>query len=222
VPRPVRRCTIPQQPAKAKRKRVTGADRRRLILSGARDAFLASGYAGARTKDIAVRAGITEAVIYRHFSSKEELFEQAILSPLEDWIASIPAAAEKVRTALSDTDRLAVTRSANATLLQATSDVLPLLGLALFSSIEQGEGFYCNRLAPLLEHLTELVAASLEGWDHRDIDPSVWVMAAWGFCLASAADSYFRGVSVDIDETAKSFTDILVRGGAPRARREAS
>src|SRR5207344_2664777 len=79
---PFRRCTIPQQPATPKRKRVTGADRRRLILSGARDAFLASGYAGARTKDIAERAGITEAVIYRHFASKEELFEEAILSPL--------------------------------------------------------------------------------------------------------------------------------------------
>jgi AcrR family transcriptional regulator len=167
-----------------------------------------------------VRAGITEAVIYRHFASKEELFEEAILSPLEEWIASIPAAAQKVRTALSDADRLAVTRNANATFLEATSDVLPLLGLALFSSIEQGESFYCNRLAPLLEQLTELVAASLEGWDHRDVDPSVWVMAAWGFCLTSGVDSYFRGAPADIEQQASAFTDILVRGARPRSRRD--
>jgi hypothetical protein len=44
-------------------------------------------------------------------------------------------------------------------------------------------------------------------------------MAAWGFCLASAVDSHFRGAGVDFNATAVMFTDILVKGGAPRWRR---
>ena len=73
-----------------KKKRLERSKRRQIILDAARQAFLASGYSGARTRDIAERAGVTEALLYRHFASKEELFEEAIVAPLDAWTSSLP------------------------------------------------------------------------------------------------------------------------------------
>ena len=44
----------------------------------ARHAFAARGYDGVRTQDIAAAAGISEALIYQHFASKRELYEEVI------------------------------------------------------------------------------------------------------------------------------------------------
>jgi AcrR family transcriptional regulator len=48
------------------------------ILESALKLFSKKGYLGATTKDIARGAGIAEVTLFRHFSSKERLFEQVI------------------------------------------------------------------------------------------------------------------------------------------------
>src|SRR5882762_10469494 len=58
----------------------TPCERRR---RSAREVFLARGLGGGRTREIADSIGVTEALLYHYFSSKEELFEAAILDPLE-------------------------------------------------------------------------------------------------------------------------------------------
>ena len=59
---------------------------RRLLLESARSLFAAKGYAGASTRDIAVKAGVSEALLFRHFGTKAKLFERAILDPINTFI----------------------------------------------------------------------------------------------------------------------------------------
>src|SRR5438105_15174070 len=66
-----------------KRTRLKGEERRALILEAARRVFLESGFAGARTRRIAEEAGITEALLYRFYPSKTEIFRAAVHEPLE-------------------------------------------------------------------------------------------------------------------------------------------
>ncbi|MEZ5079490.1 MAG: TetR/AcrR family transcriptional regulator [Thermoleophilia bacterium] len=54
-------------------KRIAGPERRRMIIDSARASFAELGYFGASTAAIAAGAGCSEAVLYRHFSSKAEL-----------------------------------------------------------------------------------------------------------------------------------------------------
>ncbi len=54
--------------------RLTGAERRDQILACARYVFAQDGYDGARTADIAQRAGVSERLMYKHFEGKRELF----------------------------------------------------------------------------------------------------------------------------------------------------
>jgi TetR/AcrR family transcriptional regulator len=54
--------------------RLPASDRRRQLLATARDFFSRKGFDGATTKEIAAAAGVTEAIIFRHFSSKQALY----------------------------------------------------------------------------------------------------------------------------------------------------
>lgn len=47
---------------------------RQQLLDAAATVFVERGYAGATTKEIARRAGVSEGTIYRHFADKRELF----------------------------------------------------------------------------------------------------------------------------------------------------
>lgn len=58
--------------------RLNHADRRDSILEAATAAFAARGYDGARTLEIAQSAGVSEALLYRHFVSKEALYDAVL------------------------------------------------------------------------------------------------------------------------------------------------
>lgn len=60
------------------------AERRRAqIIESARAVFARQGYAASRTREIAAEAGVNEAMLYRHFPSKEELFEASVLESID-------------------------------------------------------------------------------------------------------------------------------------------
>ncbi|HSB32075.1 MAG TPA: TetR/AcrR family transcriptional regulator [Candidatus Sulfobium mesophilum] len=53
-------------------------DTKEKILDAGLTLFSKKGYIGATTKEIARKAGVAELTLFRHFSSKERLFEEAI------------------------------------------------------------------------------------------------------------------------------------------------
>lgn len=67
-----------------------GSGRGRL-LDAARATFAEKGYRGATTKEIAERAGMTEAMIFRHFGSKAVLFQDAAVSPIVSFMEAYVA-----------------------------------------------------------------------------------------------------------------------------------
>src|SRR5580704_17397993 len=62
--------------------RMPGEDRRRQLLRVAVESFAQNGFSGTKTKDIAAAAGVSEAILFRHFASKEDLYH-AILDEKE-------------------------------------------------------------------------------------------------------------------------------------------
>jgi TetR/AcrR family transcriptional regulator len=69
-----------------KKTRLASADRRESILAAATHAFAAEGFGGARTQQIARAAGVSEALLFRHFPTKAALYEavHARLIELQD------------------------------------------------------------------------------------------------------------------------------------------
>ena len=82
--------------------RMSREERRRQLIKVAVKFFSDFGFQGASTKSIAEAAGVTEAIIYRHFSTKEQLYS-AILehklqqSGTQEWIDELHKLAEANR-----------------------------------------------------------------------------------------------------------------------------
>lgn len=64
---------------KAHTKRIDSEARHRQLLHVAMELFSKHGFSGTKTRDIAAAAGVSEAILFRHFASKEDLY-QAILA----------------------------------------------------------------------------------------------------------------------------------------------
>src|SRR5207245_5060473 len=54
--------------------RMAGGERRLQILRKAMRLFSQRGFRGTTTKEIALAAGVSEAMVFRHFATKEELY----------------------------------------------------------------------------------------------------------------------------------------------------
>jgi AcrR family transcriptional regulator len=59
---------------------------RKLLLGAARTTFATRGYARTSTREIADAAGVSEALLFRHFGTKAKLFELAILHPFHAFL----------------------------------------------------------------------------------------------------------------------------------------
>src|SRR4030095_10449150 len=63
--------------AKRKVREITKV-RRQEILDAAEKLFSQKGFKGTTTKDLAAKAGVHEAVLFRHFSSKHDLYDATL------------------------------------------------------------------------------------------------------------------------------------------------
>ncbi len=64
------------------KKRLKAEERKAQIVEAALQLFSEKGFSGTRTKEIARLAGISEALVFRHFKSKEELYNEALRSTM--------------------------------------------------------------------------------------------------------------------------------------------
>jgi AcrR family transcriptional regulator len=63
------------------RPRGRGAATRRALLDAARELFATDGYEGTTVRAVAERAGVNQALLFRHFGSKDALFAEAVTEP---------------------------------------------------------------------------------------------------------------------------------------------
>jgi len=81
------------EPGAARALRADAARNREKVLRAARDAFAESGY-GVPLDEIATRAGVGPGTVYRHFPTKEALFEAVVTARVQDLVADARARAE--------------------------------------------------------------------------------------------------------------------------------
>ena len=70
----------------APRSRRSPAAIRSLVLQAARELFAERGFGDVTTREVALRAGVTQAQVFRHFGSKARLFVEAAYQPFYDFV----------------------------------------------------------------------------------------------------------------------------------------
>lgn len=204
--------------ARPKVRRLKADARRQQMIDAAREVFLERGLDGSRTKDIAQAAGVSEAIIYRHFASKEEFFEAAILEPLGDHLGSFAKLTADF-AALRGRERYERSVTVHRDALLSMQRIVPLLGVALFSDRTHGRTFYRTRVAPLIDEGAEVLARSMSGWEHAPVDAVFLFRSIFGTYFALALDAAMREEALNVDKLARQLTDLFnaaLRGSTER------
>lgn len=198
-----------------RRKRMSAEQRRAQLLSSARTVFLRAGASGTRTKDIAEEAGVSEAMLYQHFSSKQEIFAAAVLEPLERLVGELASVGPRLG-GLPGHDRRDVSYNLHEHVFSSMLEIAPLLGVALFSDQESGQSFFESHMQPLIERMNHWTRAGLAGWEHPDVDPELIAAVILGSYNWLALQASFSGREFDVHKMAHQLTDLLVAGLALR------
>lgn len=96
--------TDPGEPVQARERpsRRTSIEVRRLLLGAAHAQFAERGYPRTSTHDVAAAAGVNETLLFRHFRSKANLFDQAVLTPFTEIVTRALAQWDSERTCDED------------------------------------------------------------------------------------------------------------------------
>ena len=157
--------------------RYSAPDRRRQILDVARHLFARQGFQGTTTRAIARRAGVTEALIFRHFPTKEALY-WALL----EHTCQAARAREQLR------ERLSAIRNDRELFATIAEDILKRNAgdpgrsrLMLYSALENHRlagRFFHTHFEEFYEALAEHIAKRVREGRFRRTDPR---LAARGF-----------------------------------------
>ena len=150
--------------------RYSSADRREQILEVATGLFAQQGFRGTTTKLIADRAGVTEALIFRHFPGKEELYWAVIERKI-----NCAAPGERMREILeAGSDDLETFSRIAFQVLERRAQDQTLSRLLLFSALEKhelSERFFQNYVADYFEVLAQFVRKGIAAGRFRNVDP---------------------------------------------------
>lgn len=186
-----------------------GSQRRRQIIDAAREVFARDGFASARIREISEVGGVTDAMIYRKFRSKEELFGAVLDEPLGEFSRAIQGLAAHGRgTSAQERYRLSV--EAHENLLAVFRDIAPLLGVALFYDSEAGRIFYRDHMLPVIRKVAESLRAVMTSRQLQVIDPMLLTAGLVGIYLAFSTAAY----DARIAESDRAESEIVTRAVA--------
>ena len=200
---------------------MSAEERQRQLLDVALSVFSRKGFKGATTKEIARVAGVTEAVIFQHFPSKEALYSAVLELNLGAYDSARDA--EEIREYMARNDDEGLLRIFIKRILNGYRTNAAFQRVVLFAALEGHE----QGLNRLKQQFSPMYAQFLEYLERRQREGALAEgnpFAVW-IGLGGIAHQYgliTRIMNVDIpgmqDETvADEFTRILMNGVKNRA-----
>ncbi|WAM19637.1 TetR/AcrR family transcriptional regulator [Rhodococcus sp. JS3073] len=202
-----------------KQVRLSAAERRKKIIAAASEVFIEQGYSGARTKEIAERAGVTEAFLYRHLASKEEMYEVAIVEPLRTGLAALAYDIQAFYDRYDD--RIEFMNAVNERCLRFYTESAAIQAVALYSELASGRRLYQESLKPILDRIGVLIADRM-GWADRGLEPDLVRRAILGSQWAIGLDLILRYRKLDLPEASERLTTLFTSGVREKQRKKTS
>jgi TetR/AcrR family transcriptional regulator len=195
--------------------RMAGEDRRRQLIEIAIDLFSQRGFAGTTTKEIAAAAGVTEAMIFRHFATKQD-FYKAILDfrcggeDEKDWLA-------ETQVFMDRKDDEGLFRFLISAILQFFREEPKFERLLIHAALEGHELaiMHHNHMAASIgAHFTAYIARRQQEGAIRQCEPTVLLLALAGISQFYALQKYIyqREMSITDEQVVEGFMLILMGG----------
>jgi len=214
---------MPQAILEAAHKRMPAADRRTQLIEVALELFSKHGFSGTTTREIAAAAGVSEAIIFRHFASKEELYA-ALLEyknregRLEEWLAELRGYAAR-------RDDEGLFRSLVRRILDSYRLDASFQRLLMFSTLDAHEFsqlLHRNIGFPLYGFLYDYIVKRKREGAFEGLDPASVIFAVVGMPSYFGMVTKVFGIKLKTasdERTAEHFTRVLLEGlGSKRAK----
>jgi TetR/AcrR family transcriptional regulator len=196
--------------------RMSATDRQRQLLETALNVFSRKGFKGSTTKEIAAGAGVTEAIIFQHFPSKEALYSAVLELHLDTeeeqkWIREILECMERK-------DDEGLIQSFILHVLQGYRINAALQRVILFAALEgheQGLMRLHQQFSPIYERLKEYIGSRQKEGALIDLDPHSILIGFGGIAHQyGLITQIMHAPAPDISDEAiaRQFTRILMHG----------
>jgi TetR/AcrR family transcriptional regulator len=196
--------------------RMSAEDRRRQLLDVAIDLFSKRGFGGTTTREIAQAAGVTEAIIFRHFATKQDLYAAILdhateVTGLDIWLAQL-------QDYMDREDDAGLFRSIIARIIEIHRTEPRFERLMLHASLEGHElaVMHRNQIMSLIGvRLHEYIERRQQAGALRDCDPRTIIFAVVGTAQFFGIQKYMYQLC-DIpqpdEEVTELFASILMKG----------
>lgn len=197
--------------------RMPADERRKQLIRVAIDLFSERGFSGTTTKEIAAAASVNEAIIFRHFARKEDLYAaildyKATEGNITNWLDEL-----KERADANDDEGLLLLVSGR--ILEHYRRDPGFLRLMLFSALEGHElakMFRQCQVKPIYEFLRDYIARrQRDGVFRAGVDPGAAVRAFVGMPSYHALVTSLFGsdmLTISDEQATATFTKIMLDG----------
>ena len=195
--------------------RLPASDRRLQLVETALDFFSRKGFSGTTTKEIAAAAGVTEAIIFRHFPTKQDLYN-AVLEQHHD-SGRITECIEQWKRCMDRNDDEGLVRGIVERVIEGYRRDLRGHRVLLFAALEGHEAAleYNRQFSfPIYELLCQYVARRQSEGALRGGDPGAIIAAAYGMAEQYATMTQMFGFRSNVSdgEMADCFVAIVMHG----------
>lgn len=208
-------------PAKQRKTRISGEERRKRLIEAAVELFSRRGFAGAATKQIADAAGVNEVLLFRDFGNKQGLYTAILDHKAKE--SRTEESLEELRGLAERKDDRAFVRCLIGKILESYRNGPRYQRLMLYAALEGHELsriFNETRGRPIFGFLTKYVAQRQRDGAFEPGDPGAIVFAIIG--LPTYYAIVRRLFDIDVlelsDEKAvETFTSLVLDGLKKRA-----
>ena len=196
--------------------------RREQILRTAVTLFSQRGFKGTTTKEIAKAAGVSEAIIFRHFATKDELYGAILHSKsCNDGLHRYPWESNEVlQEAIRQKDDFGVFYNLALQAMNNHQKDEGFMRLLFYSALEEhelAERFFGEFVSQVYGFIGEYVRERQEDGAMRDVNPRIVVRAFLGMLIHHSLnnilwDKQRRLLDISNEEAAESFAGIVLRG----------
>ncbi|HLA94896.1 MAG TPA: TetR/AcrR family transcriptional regulator [Pyrinomonadaceae bacterium] len=201
--------------------RMSGDERRRQILQIAIDLFSKHGFRGTTTRQIANAAGVSEAMVFRHFATKEDLYgailgDKACHDEMKFPWEKDPVLQEAIQN--KDDYTVFYNIALNAmTKQQADEGFMRLIFFSALEDHELADNFFNEFVLKVYEFIGGYIEQRQKDGAMRKMNPRVAVRALMGMMLHQSLNNILwdrkrRLLDITNEEAAKNFAEILLYG----------
>jgi AcrR family transcriptional regulator len=198
--------------------RMHGDERRRQLIDVAMRVFATHGFRGTTTREIARAAGVSEAIIFTHFATKEELYSAILDQKAHDLV--IPETFSKLAGFIAEKDDVGFFYTLAISILNHQEKDEDFLRLMLHSALEgheMADAFFEGLVLEVYGFIGEYIRERQNDGAFKDAEPRVIAQSFIGTIFHHSMhnllwDRKRKILTISNEDAAREFTELLLNG----------